>query len=176
MRGKADKTLICNDFSHMAWRLRSYDQAAHWLLAIPTKESVMTTNSRLGKIIPVTGATLIALALGGVSAQAADMAQDSATMQQPPAMQVQPQPGMQPQATAESAGKAVDDSIITTKVKAELVKEPSLKSLNIHVATLKGVVHLTGHVANRSEASRAVQVAQAVEGVKMVMSDLRVQG
>jgi osmotically-inducible protein OsmY len=48
--------------------------------------------------------------------------------------------------------------------------------LNIHVTTLKGVVHLTGRVENHAEASRAVQVAQAVEGVKMVMSDLRVQG
>lgn len=136
----------------------------------------MTTNSRLGKIIPATGATLIALALGGVRAQAADMAQDAPTTQSPPAMQMLPQTTPQPHTKAESAGKALDEAIITTKVKAEFVKQPALKSLNIHVTTLKGVVHLTGHVANTAEASRAVQVAQAVEGVKMVMSDLRVQG
>ncbi len=135
----------------------------------------MTTNSRLGKIIPVTSATLFALALGSLSAQAADMAQDSSTMQAP-ANQAQPQAGMQPQASPEGAGKVLSDSLITTKVKADLLKEQSLKSLNIHVTTLKGVVHLSGRVENHAEASRAVQVAQAVEGVKMVMSDLRVQG
>ncbi|SCC91580.1 Transport-associated protein [Thiomonas sp. X19] len=142
----------------------------------------MTTNSRLGKIIPVTGATLIALALSGVRAQAADMAQDPAPMQTPSAMQ--PQAGaqghaggaVQAQAPMEGVAKSMDDALITTKVKAELLKDQSLKSLQIHVATRKGVVHLTGNVANSKDASRAVQVAQAVPGVRMVMSDLHVQG
>ncbi len=140
----------------------------------------MTTNSRLGKIIPVTGATLIALALGSVRAQAADLAQSP--MQTPSTMQ--PLAGMQgqsggaqpSQAPRVAVAKSMDDALITTKVKAELLQDQSLKSLNIHVTTRQGVVHLTGNVASSKEVSRAVQVAQAVPGVKLVMSDLQVQG
>ncbi len=142
----------------------------------------MTTNSRLGKIIPVTGATLIALALSGVRAQAAVLQQTPAPMPTPSALQ--PQPGMQGQTSGatssrspgESAAKSLDDALITTKVKAKLLEDQSLKSLQIHVTTRKGVVHLTGNVVHAKDVSRAVQIAQAIPGVKMVMSDLQVQG
>ncbi|NNM65380.1 MAG: BON domain-containing protein [Burkholderiales bacterium] len=140
----------------------------------------MTTNSRLGNIIPVTGATLIALALSGVRAQAAVLQQTPAPM--PSALQ--PQPGMQGQTSGatssrspgESAAKSLDDALITTKVKAKLLEDQSLKSLQIHVTTLKSVVHLTGNVAHAKDVSHAVQLAQALPDVKMVMSDLQVQG
>ncbi len=135
----------------------------------------MNTNSRLGRILPATGATLFLLAMGSMRAQAAGLQGET---QAPPATVTQPEaPSAQPElAPAHRAAKLVGDSVITAKVKAVLFKDEALKSLKIHVETRKGVVRLSGDVANASEAARAVREAQAVKGVKLVMSDLRVQG
>src|SRR5471032_927813 len=74
-----------------------------------------------------------------------------------------------------AAGEMVADSVITTKVKADLVKEPKLKSLDVHVDTVNGVVTLTGFVPSQSEADRAVQVARGVKGVSQVQNTLQVK-
>ena len=41
--------------------------------------------------------------------------------------------------TQEGTGEYVDDSVITTKVKAAIFNEPTLKSAEINVETFKGV-------------------------------------
>src|SRR5471030_3033731 len=74
-----------------------------------------------------------------------------------------------------AAGEMVADSVITTKVKADLVKEPKLKSLDVHVDTVNGVVTLSGFVPSQSEADRAVQVARGVKGVSQVQNTLQVK-
>ena len=76
-------------------------------------------------------------------------------------------------ATKESTGEYIDDAAITTKVKAAIVDRPTLKLLDIHVETLKGVVHLWGIVASRSVIEEAGKVARSVAGVKSVKNDLR---
>jgi osmotically-inducible protein OsmY len=76
---------------------------------------------------------------------------------------------------ATRTGNAVADSVITTKVKADFVKEPDLSALAIHVETEKGVVMLSGFVNSKTEAERAVQVARGVEGVTKVKSALKVK-
>ena len=76
-------------------------------------------------------------------------------------------------ATKESTGEYVDDAAITTKVKAEILDRPTLKLLDIHVATFKGVVHLSGFVASRSTIEEAGKVARGVAGVKSVKNDLQ---
>jgi len=58
-------------------------------------------------------------------------------------------------------------------VKAAVLGEPSLKSAEINVETLKGTVQLTGFVNSRADIDRAVQVAKAVKGVKSVKNDIR---
>ena len=135
----------------------------------------MNTNSRLGKILPATGATVFLLAMGSMRAQAAGLQGEtespSATVTQPEAPLAKPE-----QSSAHSAAKLVGDSVITAKVKTVLFRDEALKSLKIHVETRKGVVRLSGDVADASEAARAVREAQAVKGVKLVMSDLRMQG
>ena len=75
----------------------------------------------------------------------------------------------------ESAGQYVDDTAITTKVKAAIFNEPSLKSAEINVETFKGRVQLSGFVSSRANIDRAVQVAQAVNGVSSVANDMRVK-
>lgn len=75
----------------------------------------------------------------------------------------------------EGAGEYVDDSVITTKVKAAVFNEPSLKSTEITVETFKGVVQLSGFVSSRAAANKAVEVARSVGGVKSVKDDMRIK-
>lgn len=73
----------------------------------------------------------------------------------------------------EAAGEYFDDSVVTTKVKAAIFNEPSLKSAEINVETFKGVVQLSGFVSSQATAQKAVEVAHVVPGVKSVKNDMR---
>ena len=75
----------------------------------------------------------------------------------------------------ESTGQYVDDTAITTKVKAAIFNEPTLKSAEINVETFKGRVQLSGFVSSRANIDRAVVVAQGVSGVTSVANDMRVK-
>jgi osmotically-inducible protein OsmY len=77
--------------------------------------------------------------------------------------------------THESAGEYVDNSLITTKVKAAILDEPSLKSLQISVKTYKAVVQLSGFVDSEQSVRRAGEVAASVQGVSSVKNDLIVK-
>jgi hyperosmotically inducible protein len=76
---------------------------------------------------------------------------------------------------AAKTGKAVADSVITTKVKADLFKEPELSAMAIHVETEKGVVMLSGFVDSKADADKAVRLAKSVEGVTSVKSAIKVK-
>ncbi|MCG2582743.1 BON domain-containing protein [Massilia sp. TS11] len=73
------------------------------------------------------------------------------------------------------AGDTMSDSMITTRVKADMFREPNLKASDIHVETVQGVVMLSGFVNNKSEAERAVEVAKSVKGVQDVKSAIKVK-
>jgi osmotically-inducible protein OsmY len=75
----------------------------------------------------------------------------------------------------ESTGQYVDDTAITTKVKAAIFNEPTLKSAEINVETFKGRVQLSGFVSSRADIDRAVAVAQGVSGVSSVGNDMRLK-
>jgi len=75
----------------------------------------------------------------------------------------------------EGTGEYVDDSVITTKVKAAIFNEPSLKSAEINVETFKGVVQLSGFVSSSGDISKAAELARGVQGVKSVKNDMRVK-
>ncbi len=75
----------------------------------------------------------------------------------------------------ESTGQYIDDTAITTSVKAAIFNEPGLKSAEINVETFKGRVQLSGFVSTRANADRAVVVAQGVKGVSSVANDMRVK-
>lgn len=77
--------------------------------------------------------------------------------------------------TRESAGNYVDDATITTKVKAAIFDDSSLKVLDIHVVTYKDVVQLSGFVDTRAVSNRASDVAGKVAGVRSVQNDLIVK-
>ena len=78
-------------------------------------------------------------------------------------------------AKQEGTGEYVDDTVITTKVKAEIFNEPSLKSAEINVETFKGVVQLSGFVNSQDDINRAVRVARSVKGVVSVRNDMRLK-
>jgi len=77
--------------------------------------------------------------------------------------------------TRERSGQYVDDSGITTKVKAAIFDDPLLKVLQINVETFKGEVQLSGFVDSAQNVRRAGEVARSVHGVKSVKNDLIVK-
>jgi osmotically-inducible protein OsmY len=83
--------------------------------------------------------------------------------------------GCAPTAQHEGTGEYVDDTVITTKVKAEIFKEDTLKSAEINVETFKGVVQLSGFVNSQADINRAVELARGVSGVTSVKNDMRVK-
>ncbi|MGZ5009087.1 MAG: BON domain-containing protein [Methylobacter sp.] len=78
-------------------------------------------------------------------------------------------------AKTEGTGEYVDDSVITTKVKAALVKDDNVSAAEVNVETFKGVVQLSGFVKSRAEMNRAIEVARSVSGVKSVKNDMRLK-
>ena len=78
-------------------------------------------------------------------------------------------------AKQEGTGEYIDDSVITTKVKAAIFNEPSLKSTEINVETFKGVVQLSGFVSSTMDKNKAVEVARGIKGVTSVKDDMRIK-
>lgn len=86
-------------------------------------------------------------------------------------------------AAAPAAGQAreqrepgLNDNWITTKIQASYFLDEDVKSRNIDVRTVNGIVTLTGVVANEQERQQALQIARTVDGVKQVVDRLRVGG
>lgn len=77
--------------------------------------------------------------------------------------------------TRESTGEYIDDSVITTKVKAAFVEDKTVNALDIKVVTFKGAVQLSGFANNPQEIDRAVEIARGVKGVTAVKNDIRLK-
>jgi osmotically-inducible protein OsmY len=77
--------------------------------------------------------------------------------------------------THESTGEYVDDSTITTKVKALLAEDDFLKSFQIGVETYKGTVQLSGFVNSQDAARKAGEITRSVKGVMSVKNNLIVK-
>lgn len=77
----------------------------------------------------------------------------------------------------ESADEYVDDdAVISSKVKAAIVKDSTLKATRVNVETYKGMVQLSGVSKSRADINQAVRLAQKVKGVKFVKNDMMVKG
>ena len=73
------------------------------------------------------------------------------------------------------AAAYLGDTFITAKIKAALVQDLNVKSLDVSVTTNKGVVMLSGFVTSEKQAQRAQEIANSVTGVKSVKSALVVK-
>jgi hyperosmotically inducible periplasmic protein len=71
-----------------------------------------------------------------------------------------------------SLGTALDDTVVTTRVKSALVANPVTKARQINVATANGVVLLSGFVDSPNEKTTASEVARRIEGVRDVRNEL----
>jgi hyperosmotically inducible protein len=77
--------------------------------------------------------------------------------------------------TQQSTGQAIDDGVVTAKVKAKLVEDPVTKAHQINVETFKGTVQLSGFVETDQARTRALQLAKGVDGVKQVKDALEIR-
>lgn len=77
--------------------------------------------------------------------------------------------------TRESTGEYIEDTLITSKVKAKFIESPDVSAAAVNVETFKGVVQLSGFAHSEAERSRAEQLARQVQGVKQVSNDVRLR-
>ena len=74
-----------------------------------------------------------------------------------------------------TVGNAIDDSVLTAKVKSALLSDPGVKSFDIAVVTRKGTVQLSGYVDNNDQVNEAIRVSRGVEGVQGVVNEMTVK-
>jgi osmotically-inducible protein OsmY len=77
--------------------------------------------------------------------------------------------------TQQSTGEAIDDGVVTAKVKSKLIEDPVTKAHRINVQTFKGTVQLSGFVETEQARTRALQLAKETAGVKDVKDALEVR-
>lgn len=114
--------------------------------------------------------TAIAALIAGLGLSACDQrASTTPTASTPPA------PSQSVAATSDKVATAVDDTALTAKVKAALLAEPGLKSLQINVETKNAAVTLSGAVDSDASREKAKQVASSVSGVTNVVDQMTVK-
>lgn len=74
-----------------------------------------------------------------------------------------------------SIGTKIDDTVITTKVKAALYDDEQVRGTAVQVQTVDGVVQLSGFVATQAEANRAAQIARGVDNVRSVQNKMTIR-
>ena len=77
--------------------------------------------------------------------------------------------------TQQAPGEVIDDSVITTKVKASLVEDPVTKARQIEVETFRGTVQLSGFVDTAASKARAGELARQTRGARNVKNSLEVR-
>ena len=75
----------------------------------------------------------------------------------------------------ETVGAYVDDTAITTSVKARYVDNKEVDASSIKVETLNGTVMLSGFAKNANERMTAEDIAMKVNGVKTVKNAIVVR-
>jgi len=109
------------------------------------------------KTLRVLGLALLPLALGGCAAAVINGTASGDTYEQ-------------------RSGHSAEDARITREVRTLLYREPMLAEERIRVATLQGVVSLSGTISSREAMRRAVDIARSVEGVHGINLELRLEG
>ena len=74
-----------------------------------------------------------------------------------------------------TVGNKIDDNIVTTRVKAALLADTTVKSFDIAVLTRKGEVQLSGFVDNQGQIDRAIEVTRGVDGVSGIGNEMSIK-
>ncbi len=85
-------------------------------------------------------------------------------------------PGMATTAVSTTVGTEIDDTIITSRVKAALLADADMKSFDFKVETRKGEVQLSGFVQNAAQFERAAELSRTIPGVKGVQNSVTLKG
>ena len=75
-----------------------------------------------------------------------------------------------------TVGAYIDDTAITTSVKARFVDNKEVDASAISVEPLNGTVMLSGFAKNPTEKIRAEEITRAVKGVKSVKNEIALRG
>jgi hyperosmotically inducible periplasmic protein len=75
----------------------------------------------------------------------------------------------------EKTGEYIDDSVVTTQIKARWANNKDVSALALHVETLKGEVTLSGNAKSASERATAEGIAREIHGVKSVRNTIVVR-
>lgn len=78
-------------------------------------------------------------------------------------------------AKQESTGQLIDDSVITTRIKTALLKDPVVSGFDVSVESFKGAVQLSGFVKTPAQRERAVQIANETPGVTQVFNSIQLR-
>ena len=81
-----------------------------------------------------------------------------------------------PPGNSTTVGTEIDDSLLTSRVKAALLDSIDIKSLGIKVETRKREVMLSGFVDNQTQIDHAVAVARSVPGVLAIDNKVSLKG
>lgn len=119
--------------------------------------------------------TVIAALVAALGLTACEQRNRADTSSPAPAASTVPASPPSMAATSEKVATAVDDTALTAKVKAALLAEPGLKSLQINVETKNASVTLSGAVDSDASRERAKQVASSISGVTNVVDQLTVK-
>ena len=74
----------------------------------------------------------------------------------------------------ETTGQYVDDTTISARAKAALIKDNNVKSSDFSIEVYQGNVTLTGVAKTPTEVKLAEQDIRAVDGVKSLKNDVRI--
>jgi hypothetical protein len=77
--------------------------------------------------------------------------------------------------TRASTGEMIDDSVITAKVKTELIRDEFVKARDVNVDTFRGTVQLSGFVERDEQKARAGEIARQVNGVRDVVNNITIK-
>jgi hyperosmotically inducible periplasmic protein len=72
-------------------------------------------------------------------------------------------------------GNVWSDNVISNKIKAKLIAEPEVRSMNIDVDVYLGVVTLTGVVSSKYQKDRAIEISRTTDGIVKVIDNLKVR-
>lgn len=87
----------------------------------------------------------------------------------------EPIPAGSKTAATTTVGTELDDTVITTSIKAAFLDDKTIKGGDVTVETRKGEVQLSGFLDNQAQIDRAVEVARSVKGVRNVANSMAIK-
>jgi len=74
-----------------------------------------------------------------------------------------------------SMGQGLDDKVLGAKIKARLMEEPGVRSLNIDVDVYSGSANVTGTVSSQEQKKKILALIRSIDGVKGIVDNLQVR-